>query len=134
MLAGRFKNLFFKEDFEKLSAIVYLEFTFNFKILGVDPKSVVCVYYKQQLCQKGDKCKFSHDLTKERRSEKRNIYEDTREPGDTMENWDEKKLEDVINEKHGEDNIKKNQTQIVILNFSCPINFQVGKVKFCLNE
>jgi hypothetical protein len=31
-----------------------------------------------------------------------------------MENWDEKKLEDVVNQKHGEDNIKKNiQTQIV---------------------
>lgn len=78
----------------------------------MDPKSVVCVYFKQNLCQKGDKCKFSHDLTIERKSEKRNIYEDTRE-ADTMENWDEQKLEDVINRKHGEDNVKKNQTQIV---------------------
>lgn len=81
---------------------------------GVDPKSVVCVYFKQNLCQKGDKCKFSHDLNIERKSEKRNIYEDTREnAGDTMENWDEQKLEDVVNKKHGEDNVKKNQTQIV---------------------
>jgi hypothetical protein len=31
-----------------------------------------------------------------------------------MENWDEAKLEDVVNQKHGEDNIKKtNTTQIV---------------------
>ncbi len=73
----------------------------------------MCVYFKQGLCQKGDRCKFSHDLAVERKAEKRNIYEDTRQT-DTMEDWDEKKLEDVVNQKHGEDNIKKNtQTQIV---------------------
>lgn len=75
----------------------------------------MCVFYKQGLCQKGDKCKFSHDLTKERKSEKRNIYEDMRdEQGDKMEDWDEKKLEDVVDQKHGEDNKKKNTTQIVM--------------------
>jgi hypothetical protein len=78
----------------------------------------VCVFYKQGLCQKGDKCKFSHDLAKERKSEKRNIYEDMRdEQGDKMEDWDEKKLEDVVDQKHGEDNKKKNTTQIVIVSF-----------------
>jgi hypothetical protein len=82
-------------------------------IIGVDPKSVVCVYFKQGLCQKGDKCKFSHDITKERKAEKRNIYEDTRDDKETMENWTEEKLEDVIESKHGEDNKKKIQTQIV---------------------
>ena len=30
-----------------------------------------------------------------------------------MENWDDQKLEDVVNQKHGEENKKKNQTQIV---------------------
>lgn len=43
---------------------------------GVDPKSVLCAFFKQGQCTKGDKCKFSHDLTIERRGEKRNIYED----------------------------------------------------------
>ena len=82
---------------------------------GVDPKSVVCAYFKQGICQKGDRCKFSHDLAVERKSEKRNIYEDMREESkDTMENWDEQKLNDVVNQKHGDDNKKKNQTQIVI--------------------
>ena len=74
----------------------------------------MCVYYKQGLCQKGDKCKFSHDLNQERKAEKRSIYDDTRgEKEEGMENWDAEKLENVVNTKHGEDNKKKNQTQIV---------------------
>ena len=36
------------------------------------------MYFKQGTCQKGNKCKFSHDLTLERRSEKRSLYEDIR--------------------------------------------------------
>lgn len=84
----------------------------------------MCVYFKQNLCQKGDKCKFSHDLSVERKSEKRNIYEDVREK-DTMDNWDEQTLEDVIDKKHGEDNKRKNQTQIV------SITLNVGGVYKC---
>ena len=34
---------------------------------------------------------------------------------DTMDNWDEKKLEEVINKKHGEAEIKKSKTHIVSL-------------------
>lgn len=34
-------------------------------------------------------------------------------PSDTMENWDEKKLEEVVNKKHGEAEKKKAKTQIV---------------------
>ena len=32
---------------------------------------------------------------------------------DTMDNWDEKKLEEVVNKKHGEAEKKKPKTQIV---------------------
>ena len=73
---------------------------------------MVCNFFKQGICQKGDRCKFSHDITIERKAEKRNIYADVRDT-DKMEDWDEKKLDDVINQKHGEDNKKKNTTQIV---------------------
>ncbi|KAJ8004491.1 hypothetical protein DPEC_G00136830 [Dallia pectoralis] len=86
---------------------------------GVDPKSVLCAFFKQGQCTKGDKCKFSHDLTLERKCEKRSLYVDGRDEDlekDTMDNWDEKKLEEVVNKKHGEAENKKaksQQTQIV---------------------
>ncbi|CAB1326952.1 unnamed protein product, partial [Coregonus sp. 'balchen'] len=60
---------------------------------GVDPKSVLCAFFKQGQCTKGDKCRFSHDLTLERKCEKRSLYFDKREDElekDTMDNWDEK--------------------------------------------
>ncbi|XP_077586102.1 zinc finger CCCH domain-containing protein 15 isoform X2 [Stigmatopora nigra] len=83
---------------------------------GVDPKSVLCAFFKQGQCTKGDKCKFSHDLSMERKCEKRSLYVDERDDDlekDTMDNWDEKKLEEVVNKKHGEAEKKKAKTQIV---------------------
>lgn len=72
--------------------------------LGVDPKSIVCAFFKQGLCQKGDKCKFSHDMAVERKSAKINMYEDNRDDlstgGGGMENWDQEKLTEVIARKH----------------------------------
>jgi len=76
---------------------------------GVDPKSVLCQYFKQGTCQKGFKCKFSHDLSIERKSEKRNIYEDAREKEDGMNDWDQATLEDVVNKKHGSTNTTKTE-------------------------
>ncbi|XP_068597248.1 zinc finger CCCH domain-containing protein 15 isoform X1 [Brachionichthys hirsutus] len=87
---------------------------------GVDPKSVLCAFFKQGQCTKGDKCKFSHDLSMERKCEKRSLYVDERDEElekDTMENWDEKKLEEVVNMKHGEAEKKKAKTQIVCKHF-----------------
>lgn len=78
--------------------------------LGVDPKSVFCAFFKQGLCKKGDKCKFSHDPEIERKVLKRNVYADEKET-DLMDDWDEDKLADVINQKHGSE--KTNQTDIV---------------------
>lgn len=42
------------------------------------------------------------------------MYSDMRDadPADTMDNWDEQKLQDVIGRKHGESNIT-NATEIV---------------------
>lgn len=79
---------------------------------GADPKSVLCVFFKQGQCGKGDKCKFSHDLSLEGKSEKRSMYVDARDmEDDTIDKWDEQKLQEVVKKKHDEDN--KPKTDIV---------------------
>ncbi|KAL1959079.1 hypothetical protein VTO42DRAFT_2866 [Malbranchea cinnamomea] len=74
---------------------------------GVDPKTVVCIFYKKGNCEKGKKCKFSHDLSVERKAEKKDLYSDSRDAelekkkADTMDSWDEEKLRNVVLSKHG---------------------------------
>ncbi|KAH9033222.1 hypothetical protein EDB83DRAFT_2418619 [Lactarius deliciosus] len=70
---------------------------------GVDPKTVLCAFFKAGHCDKGNKCKFSHDPDVGRKVEKRNLYDDSREDKltDTMDKWDEEKLRSVISSKHG---------------------------------
>lgn len=100
---------------------------------GVDPKTVLCDFFKVGQCQKGDKCKFSHDLNVGRKVSKINIYTDVRNEEehkdgrrchrlyilvfvdatcwlipynisflvDTMDRWDQSKLEQVVISKHG---------------------------------
>lgn len=65
---------------------------------GVDPKSVVCQYHKAGFCEKGRKCKFSHDLNVNRKGEKADLYTDSRldKKDDLMEYWDEAKLKEVV--------------------------------------
>ncbi|XP_045451115.1 zinc finger CCCH domain-containing protein 15 homolog [Melitaea cinxia] len=81
---------------------------------GIDPKSVVCAFFKQGQCTKGDRCKFSHDLTIERKAEKRSLYVDMRDDDDdNMDNWDEDKLKEVVEKKHGEGNKQRPSTDII---------------------
>jgi hypothetical protein len=49
---------------------------------GVDPKSVVCEFFRHGQCAKGFKCKYSHDLSVERKGEKIDIYSDQRDEGE----------------------------------------------------
>jgi hypothetical protein len=82
---------------------------------------VLCAYYKAGHCDKGNKCKFSHDLNVGRKVEKKDLYSDTREEKmtgrslpvysegaktdsrsgavDTMDKWDEDKLRSVVSAK-----------------------------------
>ncbi|KAH9945114.1 uncharacterized protein BXZ73DRAFT_37931 [Epithele typhae] len=70
---------------------------------GVDPKTVLCAFFKAGTCEKGTKCKFSHDVNVNRKVEKKNLYEDNRDDKltDTMESWDEEKLRTVVLSKTG---------------------------------
>lgn len=79
--------------------------------VGVDPKSILCEFFKAGQCQKGFKCKFSHDLNIQRKGEKIDIYSDKRD-GETMEDWDQETLEKVVESKKMEYNQNK-PTEIV---------------------
>ncbi|KAF2447813.1 hypothetical protein P171DRAFT_408296 [Karstenula rhodostoma CBS 690.94] len=74
---------------------------------GVDPKTILCQFFKKGHCDKGRKCKFSHDPAVERKTEKRSLYTDNREiekeekEKDKMDDWDEEKLRNVVMSKHG---------------------------------
>lgn len=87
---------------------------------GIDPKSVVCAFFKQGQCTKGDKCKFSHDLSIERKAEKRSLYCDMRDDdkeADTMDKWDEDKLKEVVEKKHGGSGGNRPTTDIICKHF-----------------
>lgn len=83
--------------------------------VGVDPKSILCEFFKVGQCAKGFKCKFSHDLNVQRKGEKISIYSDKRDD-DTMEEWDQETLEKVVESKKNEYNPNK-PTEIVCKHF-----------------
>ena len=61
---------------------------------GVDPKSVVCEFFRAGQCAKGFKCKYSHDLAVERKTRKIDLFSDMRggadgEEEEGMEDWDQ---------------------------------------------
>lgn len=74
---------------------------------GVDPKSILCEFFKLGSCTRGKNCKFSHDLNVARKSVKKDLYTDDKDDvknekeNDTMDDWDEEKLRKVILSKHG---------------------------------
>lgn len=77
----------------------------------MDPKSILCEAYKHGQCQKGFKCKFSHDLDVGRKTQKIDLFSDQRDNEGTMEDWDQDELEKVVKQKHGEE--KTNKTAII---------------------
>nr|XP_028961677.1 zinc finger CCCH domain-containing protein 11-like isoform X2 [Malus domestica] len=85
-------------------------------VCSVDPKSILCEFFKVGQCTKGFKCKFSHDLNVQRKGEKIDIYSDKRDDEDTMEDWDQATLEKVVESKKNEYNQNK-PTEIVCKHF-----------------
>ncbi|WIA09861.1 hypothetical protein OEZ85_010075 [Tetradesmus obliquus] len=86
---------------------------------GVDPKSVVCEFFRHGRCDKGFKCKYAHDLSVERKTAKIDLFTDQRELGkegeEGMEDWDQETLEKVVREKHGAE--KPSNTTNIICKF-----------------
>ena len=71
---------------------------------GEDPKSVLCPFFKAGRCDKGDRCKYSHDLNlNTRKSAKKDIHTDHRDEKaqETNADWDRDKLEEVLRQKEG---------------------------------
>ena len=81
---------------------------------GVDKKTVLCEFFKHGCCAKtGDKCAFSHDLAINEKIAKRSLFENV----DSIDDWDQKKLEAVIQKKHGQEVNSSNETQIICKHF-----------------
>jgi len=95
------------EDARKEAAELFKPVQVQKVPFGVDPKTVLCQFFKKGHCDKGRKCKFSHDLAVERKTEKKSLYTDSREAEkeekeqDKMDDWDEEKLRKVVLSKHG---------------------------------
>ncbi|GJJ08327.1 hypothetical protein Clacol_002538 [Clathrus columnatus] len=116
---------------------------------GVDPKTILCAYFKAGSCDKGNRCKFSHNLEVGRKVEKKNLYEDARDAKengeidflppipcvnnrlDTMDNWDEQKLRDVVLSKAG--NPRTTTDVINVPSFGiCKLNKQNSRLNFAI--
>ncbi|KAJ3179622.1 hypothetical protein HDU87_002828 [Geranomyces variabilis] len=82
---------------------------------GVDPKTILCAHFKSGVCNKGSRCKFSHDLEIGRKAAKVDLYTDAREneKEKTMETWDQAKLEEAVNSKAGASDNRNKPTDIV---------------------
>jgi len=76
---------------------------------GSDPKTILCINFKAGYCERGAKCRFSHDPDVGRKVEKKDMYTDTRDEAkdkdDNMENWTEEKLREVIAKKMGTEDL-----------------------------
>ena len=82
-------------------------------------KVKICQFFKQGLCQKGRKCKLSHDLTQEVKNEDIDLYVDQRmqlygvkEEEEKMDDWDEEKLRQVVEQQEAK-YAKSKPTEIV---------------------
>lgn len=91
-----------------------------------DGKPKVCPFFKAGVCDKGRKCKLSHELDKEEavlniymdpRDQKKAEGDDAVDDKDTIKNWDTKKLEEVVNYNEKKYDNTNKPTEIVCKHF-----------------
>lgn len=80
----------FKAEKEALFQPVHIDQKAPF---GTDPKTIVCINFKNGHCKNGARCKFSHDSNAGRKVEKKDLYTDTRDaPGEGEQKKDGERL------------------------------------------
>jgi hypothetical protein len=72
--------------------------------VGVNPKTILCIYFKKGHCQAGDACKFAHDFEVEHKAQTKDMYTDTRDGANIdingdMKDWDENTLRTMLKRK-----------------------------------
>lgn len=86
-----------------------------------DPKMKLCPFFKAGVCDKGRKCKYSHDVNIEAATGSANLYIDHRESdgkdANSMANWDQNKLEEVVNTNESKYTSSTTKTEKVCRNF-----------------
>jgi hypothetical protein len=110
------------EEEHKLMVDVFTKVVPKPVMLGSTGEEVqICQFFKAGLCQKGKKCKFSHNLGGEpMRVEKMDLYTDQRDQifarDDTIKTWDAEKLSEVVDFNEGKYSAP-NRTDKVCKNF-----------------
>ena len=89
------------EEERKLMVDVFANTVPKIIATGEGGEIQICQYFKAGLCQKGKKCKMSHNLAPDpKKVEKMDLYTDQRDimfgNKDTIDHWDAEKLSEVV--------------------------------------
>jgi len=89
------------EEEQKLMVDVFAKVVPKPVVMSGGEELQICQFFKAGLCQKGKKCKFSHNVTQDpMKVEKMDLYTDQRDQmfgkKDIIENWDQEKLSEVV--------------------------------------
>jgi hypothetical protein len=89
------------EEENKLMVDVFAKVVPKPVVISGGEEVQICQFFKAGLCQKGKKCKFSHNVAQDpMKVEKLDLYTDQRDQmfnkKDTIENWDKEKLAEVV--------------------------------------
>lgn len=101
-----------REEEKRLMASIYggavaaTETKANREAIKKNPKLKICPFFKAGVCEKGRKCKFSHDMNKDAKTGSANLYIDARDTAfkkkGGMDGWNQDTLEEAVNKNEGQ--------------------------------